>query len=314
MRICDIKYHVISISLIILFSSLIDFAYGQEEVNETSKTQTYENQDVGIRMSYPSNWGNVVELDQGCHEQSACVFGLSASSEYTFVAFAKYSKETCNCNSLKDLLRITYEEAKKDNSFSFINDNQTTVGKKYPAWQYEYSFTSHYGMPAKGHDVVTTNNETYLVIGISYPIASEAKISPQFKKLIDSIEFLPIQNTVTKTPSFMNMNKTGQTKTNSALESSATGLQILSHNSFTDSLGYMHVVGEIRNNSPSPAIFVKITGTFYDANDQVVGTDFAYADPYDLGSGQKAPFELLLTEASVPLSQIDHYNLIASSQ
>ncbi len=41
---------------------------------------------------------------------------------------------------------------------------------------------------------------------------------------------------------------------------------------------------------------------------------FTYTDPSDIGSGQKAPFELLLMSASVPTSQIDHYNLQASYQ
>jgi hypothetical protein len=107
----------------------------------------------------------------------------------------------------------------------------------------------------------------------------------------------------------------GQVNTNlteQSVENNPNGLQILSHNSFTDSIGYFHVVGEIKNNSPSTATFVKIVGTFYDVNNQVVATDFTYANPNDIGSGDKAPFDLSLLSASVPISQIDHYNLQAS--
>lgn len=75
-------------------------------------------------------------------------------------------------------------------------------------------------------------------------------------------------------------------------------------------MDYLHVVGEVQNNSPTTATFVQVTGTFYDNNNQVVGTEFTYTNPYDIGAGQKAPFDLILTSASVPVS---HYNLIVSS-
>jgi hypothetical protein len=91
-------------------------------------------------------------------------------------------------------------------------------------------------------------------------------------------------------------------------------LQILSHNSFTDSIGYLHVVGEVKNNTPTNAQFVQVTGTFYDSNNAVVGTQFTYTNPSDIISGGKAPFDLILMSASVPTSLIDHYNLQASYQ
>jgi len=109
----------------------------------------------------------------------------------------------------------------------------------------------------------------------------------------------------------------GQVNTNlteESIENNPNGLQILSHNSFTDSIGYLHVVGEIKNNYPSTATFVTIVGTFYNINNQVVGTQFTYANPSDIGSGEKAPFELILSSASVPISLIDHYNLRATYQ
>jgi len=109
----------------------------------------------------------------------------------------------------------------------------------------------------------------------------------------------------------------GQVSTNlteESLENNLNGLQILSHNSFIDSTGYLHVVGEIKNNYPSTATFVRILGTFYDINNQVVGTQFTYANPSDIGSGEKVPYVLILTSATIPISQIDHYSLQASYQ
>ena len=108
--------------------------------------------------------------------------------------------------------------------------------------------------------------------------------------------------------------QTNQTKPNSISESNPQGLLILSDNSFTDSVGILHVVGEVQNNAPSTAQFVQVIGTFYDNNNQVVGTQFTYTNPSDIPSGQKAPFDLTLLSASISVSQIDHYRLIASSQ
>ncbi len=79
-------------------------------------------------------------------------------------------------------------------------------------------------------------------------------------------------------------------------------------------MGYYPVVGEVRNNSPTCAQFVQVTGTFYDNNNQVVGTQFTYTNPSDIWAGDKAPFEIILTSASIPVSQIERYSLIASSQ
>ena len=91
-------------------------------------------------------------------------------------------------------------------------------------------------------------------------------------------------------------------------ENNSDGVQILKNSSFIDSNG-MHVVGEVRNNLPSTAVFVTIVGSFYDVQNETVATQFTYAKPANIESGQKATFELIVTSASVPISLIDHYNL-----
>jgi hypothetical protein len=120
-----------------------------------------------------------------------------------------------------------------------------------------------------------------------------------------------------KKPSFLNSSNIVNTSTtgNSIpfLNKSHT-VTILSHNSYVDSVGYFHVVGEVENNTPNTAQFVQITGNFYDINDAVVGTQFTYTNPSDISSGATAPFDLILMSASVPASLIDHYKLSASYQ
>ncbi|MDW0192213.1 MAG: hypothetical protein QOC37_09810 [Nitrososphaeraceae archaeon] len=94
-----------------------------------------------------------------------------------------------------------------------------------------------------------------------------------------------------------------------ANENNSRGVQILKNSSFIDSSGSMHVDGEVRNNLPSAAVFVTIVGTFYDVQNDVVATQFTYTRPIDIESGQNAPFEIIVTSASVPISLIDHYKL-----
>jgi hypothetical protein len=65
-------------------------------------------------------------------------------------------------------------------------------------------------------------------------------------------------------------------------------LKILNHNSFIDSTGCFHVVGEAQNVSPNTES-VKVIGTFYDVDGKVVGTHFTFTNPAILSAGDKAP-------------------------
>jgi hypothetical protein len=305
---------LVVLSLEIVLQS--SFAQNMSEVtgNKNYSFTQYENPDIGIRLSHPSDWGKIVELDEGCHKQPSCVLDLDGTNtNYTFgFSLRKFSKESCNCMSLMDQVRNDFNsQVTSLNGFSFINDNQTTIGKYYPGWQYEYSYL-HNGAEEKGINVFARFNDTFYSIGVTYPEESREKLLPELKKVIDSIQFLPVQDQINKIPSFMNMSEVEGSKSNTASKNNTSGLQILSHNSFTDSEGYVHVVGEIKNNSPSPETYVKIIGTFYDTNNQVVGAQFTYAIPPSVGAGDKAPFEIILTSASVPTSLIDHYILQAS--
>ena len=105
---------------------------------------------------------------------------------------------------------------------------------------------------------------------------------------------------------------------------------ILSQSSYFDSIGgpldqlgqtlgfqqpsTMHIVGEVLNQAPVTAKFVKIIATFYNANGQVIGTDFAYADPSDLAPNQRAPFDIIVSEGGVPMYQMSTYGLTVDSQ
>lgn len=74
-----------------------------------------------------------------------------------------------------------------------------------------------------------------------------------------------------------------------------TGLRITSHKSSTDSLGYFHVVGVVKNESSSPATFVKIIVTMYDASGKITGTAFSFTTLDTVGPGQTSPFDVIAT-------------------
>lgn len=89
------------------------------------------------------------------------------------------------------------------------------------------------------------------------------------------------------------------------------GLEILSSSSYVDTLGWMHVVGEIKNIGVYATTYVKVIAIFYDSTGKVVDCAFTFSDPHDLEADQKAPFEVPLMSNRVPL--VDSYELTAES-
>ena len=85
--------------------------------------------------------------------------------------------------------------------------------------------------------------------------------------------------------------------------------RILSDNNYVDSIGTLHIVGEVINESYQPARYIRITATFYDANNSVIGTDFTFTSPSTLQPGQRAPFDLTISEGSVPTYLMAYYTL-----
>lgn len=45
-------------------------------------------------------------------------------------------------------------------------------------------------------------------------------------------------------------------------------------NSYYSSIGSAHVVGEVTNNGPGVSKFTKVSGTFFDAQNKIVATEF----------------------------------------
>ncbi|MFY9965642.1 MAG: FxLYD domain-containing protein [Nitrososphaeraceae archaeon] len=88
-------------------------------------------------------------------------------------------------------------------------------------------------------------------------------------------------------------------------------VNILSHRAQEDR-GYLHVVGEVENGLSRSIDFVKVTGTFYDVNNNVIGTDFIFTDPDTLEVGETAPFDLTFYTEAIDPSEVATYKIRVS--
>lgn len=87
-------------------------------------------------------------------------------------------------------------------------------------------------------------------------------------------------------------------------------VSILNNNSYTDAAGVLHVVGEVYNDmAPDIASDVQVIATFYDSSNKVVGTNNTFTTPRNIASGEKAPFDLFMSSASIPIEEINHHEL-----
>jgi hypothetical protein len=71
----------------------------------------------------------------------------------------------------------------------------------------------------------------------------------------------------------------------------------------------LHIDGE-NDMALNTAREVQVNATFYDTIGNVVGSTRAFTDPEDLPSGENATFNVLLTSASIPIADIEHYDLV----
>jgi peptidoglycan/xylan/chitin deacetylase (PgdA/CDA1 family) len=72
----------------------------------------------------------------------------------------------------------------------------------------------------------------------------------------------------------------------------AWGLPILSSSTWTDSTGYLHVVGEVLNNTADNRRWIEIDATFLNSAGQVVGNAVGYTSVATLGPRARSPFEM----------------------
>jgi len=77
-------------------------------------------------------------------------------------------------------------------------------------------------------------------------------------------------------------------------------LQLNFGNARADSPDNFSVQGQVTNQGNQPANLVKVSASFYDANNQLVGVENAYTQPSNLQPGESAPFEIAVSRPSLP--------------
>ena len=65
-------------------------------------------------------------------------------------------------------------------------------------------------------------------------------------------------------------------------------------NKFVDSLGAMHIVGELRNDASKTLHIYQIVATMYGLNNRTLGLDTTTPTPDTLSPGQSASFEFFV--------------------
>lgn len=74
-------------------------------------------------------------------------------------------------------------------------------------------------------------------------------------------------------------------------------MQILSNYShYVDSIDYLHIVGEVYNDTSNYLRFVKITANVFDSSGQLLDTDFSYTYLDSLPPDDKTCFHILMSE------------------
>ncbi len=68
------------------------------------------------------------------------------------------------------------------------------------------------------------------------------------------------------------------------------------HSSYVDSIDYLHIVGEVQNNTANNLRFVKITANIFGSSGQLLATDFTYIFLENLPAGDRTCFHLLVDE------------------
>ncbi len=73
----------------------------------------------------------------------------------------------------------------------------------------------------------------------------------------------------------------------------AWGIPILSSTTWTDAAGYLHVAGEVLNNTAEPRRWIQIDATFLNRGGAAVGSAVGYADISILAPRSRSPFEIV---------------------
>jgi hypothetical protein len=133
--------------------------------------------------------------------------------------------------------------------------------------------------------IATFYDTTNQVVGTSYTYANIDSIRPGEKSPFHLILFDTEQSPKITSYRLLVIGDTGKAK--------PATLQLRVGESFYDTIGWYHIVGEITNRGTSTAKSVEVSAAFYDSQGQVLAADYTYTQPSDIPPGETAPFEII---------------------
>lgn len=81
------------------------------------------------------------------------------------------------------------------------------------------------------------------------------------------------------------------------MRESPAGVYVLNnHFAYVDTIGYLHIVGEVKNTTTNHLRFVKVTANIFNSNGQLLDTEFTYTYLDNLPAGDKTCFHIILKE------------------
>jgi hypothetical protein len=196
---------------------------GQEEKG----LKKYENPKYGLSFLYPSEWKEPRDLCKDpTSSQCGPLFTISEAAPESDGAVGigvdvveldkpKDNAKPCNCNTLKDF--VAWDYTRHMNEFTtFVNDNQTVIGKNYSGWQTETTTTITIPF-GEFVEIAMKSINNYAIIGdLGYRFEYAASPGPTFdhylegyKNMLKTVTFTT--PTPEKKPSFLNSSDTVDT-------------------------------------------------------------------------------------------------------
>ncbi|HEX2409110.1 MAG TPA: hypothetical protein VHJ38_18050, partial [Nitrososphaeraceae archaeon] len=204
----------VSAGLLFFVSTISNQTFAPEGVaNEsfTQKSNIYEG--LGIKIKYFDPWNILTSSDDlTCYTKDFCMLTLGKpNGERIGQVWIKQDRENspkiereCKCNTLEDYVRYLYTNTiSQFDNFSFISDNQTTFSENRSVIQLEYEFSLD-DIEIHAFTIITKDNDdsfyhfTYFAIPDSF-----SKYLDDYKKMVNSVEFVSANESNNKQPSFM---------------------------------------------------------------------------------------------------------------
>ncbi len=91
----------------------------------------------------------------------------------------------------------------------------------------------------------------------------------------------------------------------------AASVTLLSSSGWADLTNVYHITGEVQNTGSGTVALVVVLATFFDANNNMLDSQFTYASLNYLQPNAKSPFSIIEWQSTI-VSKIDHYKLQVS--